>query len=78
MDNFAIQIVERHFLGLQGLLNLFSTGYVVKKLYEPENEAALNSLVGEDEHVACERHDLEVKLTRLEQSKKRVQTFRVV
>lgn len=75
VDNFAIQVIERHFLGPRGLLNMFCNDYVTKKLYGPENEAALKMLAGEDEYVARERQDLQTKQKSLEESKKKVQAF---
>ncbi|ESZ98356.1 hypothetical protein SBOR_1234 [Sclerotinia borealis F-4128] len=46
-DNVALQVIERHLLGSDGPLRLFSPQYVSEKLNGERNEIALNNLVGE-------------------------------
>lgn len=78
IDNFALQVVERHLLGPRGPLRLFTSEYVTQKLYGVEHEAELNELAGEDPAIAQERTDLETEKASLEGSRKRVQNFKVL
>src|SRR6266536_1543285 len=57
IDNFALQVVERHLLGPQGPLRLFTSDYVTQKLYGDEHAVELNDLAGEDPVTAQERSD---------------------
>jgi hypothetical protein len=76
IDNFALQVVERHLLGPRGPLRLFNSDYVTQKLYGAQNEAKLNELAGENPKIAQERNELDAKRASLEESKKRVQSFK--
>lgn len=76
IDNFALQVVERHLLGPRGPLRLFNSDYVTQKLYGKQNEVKLNELAGEDAVIAQERMELDAKRESLEGSKKRVQSFK--
>jgi hypothetical protein len=76
IDNFALQVVERHLLGPRGPLRLFNSDYVTQKLYGKENEERLNELAGENPVIAQERMELDAKRESLEESKKRVQSFK--
>jgi hypothetical protein len=76
IDNFALQVVERHLLGPRGPLRLFNSDYVSQKLYGKENEERLNELAGENPVIAQERMELDAKRESLEESKKRVQNFK--
>jgi hypothetical protein len=76
IDNFALQVVERHLLGRRGPLRLFNSDYVTQKLYGKQNEEKLNELAGEEVVIAQERMELDAKRESLEESKKRVQSFK--
>lgn len=78
IDNFALQVVERHLLGPRGPLRLFNSDYVIERLYGEQNAAALNELAGEDPDVAAKRVKLEAERASLEASKKRVQAFKLL
>ncbi|KUJ23896.1 uncharacterized protein LY89DRAFT_726947 [Mollisia scopiformis] len=78
IDNFALQVVERHLLGPDGPLLLFTSDYVTQRLYGKENEAALATLAGEDPTISQKRQDLNAKRESLEESKKRVQSFKIL
>jgi hypothetical protein len=77
IDNFAVQVIERHLLGPHGPLKVFTSDYVIRRLYGPEHAEELNSLAGEDPVVAEERGKLETEKASLEQSRDKVQNFRV-
>lgn len=77
-DNVALQVIERHLLGADGPLRLFSPQYVSEKLYGEQNEAALNVLVGENPSKAQKRLDLDTERRSLEESMKRLQAFRML
>ncbi|KFY43146.1 hypothetical protein V495_04136 [Pseudogymnoascus sp. VKM F-4514 (FW-929)] len=78
VDNFATQVVERHLLGPNGPLRLFTSNYVTTHLYGEENAAALDELAGEDPGIAQKRIELCRERDGLQESWKRVQNFRVV
>ncbi|CZR56073.1 uncharacterized protein PAC_05961 [Phialocephala subalpina] len=78
IDNFALQVVERHLLGPLGPLRLFTCDYVTQKLYGEENAMELNDLAGEDPAIAQQRMDLEAERASLEESKRRVQSFKIL
>jgi Dynamin central region len=78
IDNFALQVVERHLLGPQGPLQLFNSDYVSKNLYGEENIKKLSDLASEDPNKAKRRKELEVKRKSLEESRKLVQSFKVL
>lgn len=78
IDNFALQVIERHLLGPRGPLRLFTSDYVTQKLYGEENANELNNLAGEDADIAQQRMDLEAEKASLEESKKRVQSFKIL
>lgn len=77
VDNFAMQVVERHLLGPAGPLRLFNSEYVSNKLYGQENAKLLSAIASEDPSTARRRHDLEIEKASLEESKKRLQQFRL-
>lgn len=76
IDNFALQVVERHLLGPRGPLRLFTSDYVSERLYGEQNATELNNLAGEDPEVAAKRASLEAERASLEASKDRVQAFK--
>lgn len=78
IDNFALQVVERHLLGPSGPLRLFNPQYVAEKLYGPKNAKALSDLADEDPETAQERAKLEAQRASLEDGKIRVQNFKVL
>jgi hypothetical protein len=78
IDNFALQVVERHLLGPSGPLRLFNPQYVAEKLYGPKNAKALSNLADEDPETAQERAKLEAQRASLEDGKIRVQNFKVL
>jgi Dynamin central region len=78
IDNFALQVVERHLLGPHGPLRLFNTKYVAANLYGPSNEKKLSDLASENPSKAKRRAELEVEKKSLEESKKLVQSFKVL
>lgn len=78
VDNFATQVVERHLLGPNGPLRLFTSNYVTTHLYGEENAADLAELAGEDPGIAQKRIELCRERDGLQESWKRVQNFRVV
>jgi hypothetical protein len=78
IDNFALQVVERHLLGPRGPFRIFNSDYVSKKLYGPENNKELNALASEDPLTAQKRAELEAKRLSLEESKRRVQNFKTL
>lgn len=75
IDNFALQVVERHLLGPKGPLRLFNSDFVTQKLHGEENAKVLAELAGEEPAVANERAELEKKRESLEDGRKRVQSF---
>ncbi|KFY11918.1 hypothetical protein V491_06997 [Pseudogymnoascus sp. VKM F-3775] len=78
IDNFATQVVERHLLGPNGPLRLFTSNYVTTHLYGEENAVALAKLAGEDPGIAQKRVELCRERDGLEESQKRVQHLKVV
>jgi hypothetical protein len=78
IDNFALQVVERHLLGPRGPLRLFTSEYVSERLYGEQNAAELYNLAGEDPDVAATRAKLEAERASLEASKNRVQAFKLL
>lgn len=76
LDNFAIQVVERHLLGPKGPFRIFDSDYVSKKLYG-ETEL-LKSLVGDRTQNVRERHELVNEIKSLEDSLVEVQKFRAL
>jgi len=78
IDNFALQVVERHLLGPSGPLRLFNPQYVAEKLYGPKNAKALSNLADEDPEIAQDRAKLEAQRASLEDGKIRVQNFKVL
>lgn len=78
IDNFATQVVERHLLGPNGPLRLFTSNYVTTHLYGEENAVALAKLAGEDPGIAQKRVELCRERDGLEESWKRVQHLKVV
>ncbi|KAF7930302.1 uncharacterized protein EAE98_004703 [Botrytis deweyae] len=77
-DNVATQVIERHLLGPDGPLRLFSPQYVSEKLYGEQNEDALSNLVGENPKKAQKRHSLDTERRSLEESMKRLQAFKML
>ncbi|KAB8295869.1 hypothetical protein EYC80_008690 [Monilinia laxa] len=77
-DNVVLQVIERHLLGSDGPLRLFSPQYVSEKLYGEQNEAALNVLVGENPSKAQKWLDLDTERCNLEESMKRLQAFKML
>jgi hypothetical protein len=78
IDNFALQVVERHLLGPGGPLQLFNSEYVTKKLYGKENEKELSALASEVPLTAQKRAGFEAERMSLEESKRRVQNFKLL
>lgn len=78
VDNFALQVVERHLLGPSGPLRLFNSEYVTKRLHGEANAQVLNELAGEEPEVAKERAALEKKRASLEEARKRAQGFKML
>ncbi|KAE8449455.1 hypothetical protein EG329_008063 [Mollisiaceae sp. DMI_Dod_QoI] len=78
IDNFALQVVERHLLGRSGPLRLFTSDYVSQKLYGEKNAMELNNLASEDPAIAEKRTELEAEQASLEESKRRVQAFKIL
>lgn len=78
IDNFALQVVERHLLGPSGPLRLFNPEYVTKKLYGNKNAEELSKLADENPTTAQERAKFEAQRTSLEEGKLRVQNFTVL
>ncbi len=78
IDNFALQVVERHLLGPSGPLRLFNPQYVAEKLYGSKNQKSLSNLADEDPETAQERAKLEAQRASLEDGKIRVQNFKVL
>ena len=78
IDNFALQVVERHLLGPEGPLRLFDSQYVTKRLYGEENRAVLEELAAEEPAVAARREKLGLERRSLEESRKRVQGIRML
>ncbi|KAE9366660.1 P-loop containing nucleoside triphosphate hydrolase protein [Stipitochalara longipes BDJ] len=78
IDNFALQVVERHLLGPFGPLRLFNPEYVTKKLYGEKNADELSRLADEDPATAQARAKFETQRTSLEEGKIRVQNFMVL
>ncbi|KAN0092307.1 P-loop containing nucleoside triphosphate hydrolase protein [Hyaloscypha variabilis] len=78
IDNFALQVVERHLLGRHGPLQLFNSDYVSKNLYGEDNASKLSDLASEEPKKAKERRDLEIQRKSLEESKKLVQSFKIL
>lgn len=77
-DNVALQVIERHLLGSEGPLRLSSPQYVSEKLHREQNEDALDNLVGEHPNKAQKRLDLDAERRSLEESMKRLQTFKML
>ncbi|KAF5877427.1 putative dynamin family protein [Botrytis fragariae] len=77
-DNAATQVIERHQLGPDGPLRLFSPQYVSEKLYGEQNEDALSNLVGENPNKAQKRLGLDSERRSLEESMKRLQAFKML
>ncbi|KAI9649399.1 hypothetical protein NHQ30_001975 [Ciborinia camelliae] len=75
-DNVAFQVIERHLLGSDGPLRIFSPEYVSDKMYGEQNGAALNNLVGEHPNKAQKRNDLDAERRSLEESMERLQAFK--
>lgn len=75
IDNLSLQVIGRHLLGPQGLLQLFTSDYISRKLYGDENQEALNDLASEDFKQVKERDDLRMQKESLEKSRRRVQDF---
>jgi hypothetical protein len=78
IDNFALQVVERHLLGPSGPLRLFNSEYVAKKLYGVNNEKELSNLADEDPETAQKRRKFEAQRASLEEGKTRLQNFIVL
>jgi len=78
IDNFALQVVERHLLGPRGPLRLFNPQYVTEKLYGDKNAEKLSKLANEDPATAQARAKFEAQRTSLEEGKIRVQNFKVL
>jgi hypothetical protein len=78
IDNFALQVVERHLLGPRGPLRLFNSEYVTEKLYGEEKAKELSALASEDSVIAQKRLEFEAEKMSLEESKRRVQNFKVL
>ena len=78
IDNFALQVVERHLLGPKGPLQLLNSDYVSKNLYGVENAKKLSDLAGEDSKRSSRRGELERERKSLEESKKLVQSFKIL
>jgi len=78
IDNFALQVVERHLLGPRGPLRLFNSEYVTEKLYGEEKAKDLSALASEDSVIAQKRLEFEAEKMSLEESKRRVQNFKVL
>ncbi|KAF7899814.1 hypothetical protein EAF00_004150 [Botryotinia globosa] len=77
-DNVATQVIERHLLGPDGPLRLFSPQYVSEKLYGEQNEDVLSNLVGEYPNKAQKRLGLDSERRSLEESMKRLQAFKML
>lgn len=78
IDNFATQVVERHLLGPNGPLRLFTSNYVTTHLYGEGNAVDLAKLAGEDPGIAQKRVELCRERDGLQESWKRVQHLKVV
>jgi hypothetical protein len=78
IDNFALQVVERHLLGPRGPLRLFNSDYVTAKLYGEGNAKELDALANEEPVIAQKRMEFEAEKMSLEESKRRVQNFKVL
>lgn len=78
IDNFALQVVERHLLGPKGPLRLFNSDFVTQRLHGEQNAKALAELAGEDSEIANERAKLEKKRESLEDGRKRVQSSKML
>lgn len=78
VDNFATQVVERHLLGPNGPLRLFTSNYVTTHLYGEENAVDLAKLAGEDLGIVQKRAELCRERDGLQGSWERVQHLRVV
>lgn len=78
VDNFALQVVERHLLGPSGPLRLFTSNYVTCKLYGDEHAVELGELAGEDPSVSERRLELGRERDSLLASLNRVQNFKVL
>lgn len=76
MDNFAIQVVERHLLGPEGPLRLFNSAYVSQKLYGPDNAVLLNELMSEHPETSLQRSAFETEKAKLEAGRRKVQSFK--
>lgn len=77
VDNFAIQVVERHLLGPNCSLRVFSSDYVMSRLLGDKHAAKLNELAGEGPNITQKRSELCNEREILEESLDRVQSFGV-
>ena len=77
IDNFALQVVERHLLGPRGPLRLFSPQLVSERFYGEQNNAKLNELAGEHPNSTKKREVTHVEIKSLEACRKRLQSFQI-